>query len=493
MEQLADIQLLDINGFTLDLFQLVTVGIMGALLFLLYWVLERRIYPWYYGLEYTTEKNRARMRRVTRFAMISFFIVGVLRLLDVDNDLFNYLKLREKLFPEEANDGAGGNVVIKISTLLEVLVAFVIVNVLDLVLGEIVTQRFHRLRTRARRQGEVPTRFSGDIDRIKWLKPALYTLVAILFANLTGLAAKSPFDLTSLGKAAAAVKITIGNLLNALLVFFLVSLLLNFVITFLLKGYYHRSKVDIGSQFAINRLLTYFVYFIGVLLVLQTAGFNLIGIWTGAAALLVGIGIGLQQTFNDLICGVIILFERSVKVGDVVERSGHKVGTVRRIGARTSVVETRDDIIIFVPNSKLIGENVTNWSQVERQARFHVTVGVAYGSDTELVKEVLLAAANDHNSVLDSPPPIVRFLDFGDSSLNFEVLFWSRDFMRIENVKSDIRFAIDAAFRAKKVEIPFPQRDLWIRGGLQSTLPVQEKNGNREEGEDAGAGEVKKA
>ena len=105
-----------------------------------------------------------------------------------------------------------------------------------------------------------------------------------------------------------------------------------------------------------------------------------------------------------------------------------------------------------------------NWSQVERKARFHVQVGVAYGSDTALVKELLITAAKEHPRTMDSPPPFVRFLDFGDSSLNFDVIFWSRDLMRIEDTKSDIRFAIDAAFRARGIDIPFPRRDIWIRG-----------------------------
>ncbi|MTB50746.1 mechanosensitive ion channel [Lewinella sp. W8] len=238
---------------------------------------------------------------------------------------------------------------------------------------------------------------------------------------------------------------------------------LTLFITLILNGYYNRRKLDRGQQYAINRLLNYFVYVFGVLLVLQIAGFDLVVLWTGAAALLVGIGIGLQQTFNDLICGIIILFERSVKVGDVVELQGHQVGTVRKIGARTSTVETRDDIIVFVPNSKLIGENVTNWSQVEKKARFHVAVGVAYGSDTKLVREILLDVAKEHPHALDFPKPVVRFLDFGDSALLFDLIFFSRNFVGIEDVKSDIRFAIDDAFRARGVEIPFPQRDVWIR------------------------------
>jgi small-conductance mechanosensitive channel len=475
MEKLRNIELLSIGNFAMDLAQLTTIGIWAAVLVFVYWALEYKLFPWYYGMEAISESNRERMRRVTRFALLSFFAVGVLRLLEIDFALVNQkigelnmsseeLKQFEMANPDKANDANDIRFIIRISILLEVLVAFVIANLLDLVLGEIVTQRFYRQRLGGQLTNNPGTNWGGnDMTRIKWLRPLLYTLVAILFANLTGLTFYEPFSVPIAFKNSAVSTINVGRILNALLVFFLVCLLFSFIVSFLLKGYYQRRKIDTGSQFAINRLFTYFAYLIGVLLVIQAAGFNLIGVWTGAAALLVGIGIGLQQTFNDLICGIIMLFERSVKVGDVIELSGHEVGTVRKIGARTSVVETRDDIIIFVPNSKLIGENVMNWSQVERKARFHVKVGVAYGSDTELVKEILIKAAKDHNRVLDSPPPFVRFLNFGDSALEFDVLFWSRDLMRVEDTKSDIRLAIDAAFRARDVEVPFPQRDLWIR------------------------------
>ena len=298
------------------------------------------------------------------------------------------------------------------------------------------------------------------------LRPLLYTLALLYVAADTGLSKYSFYNSVDPQEGITG-QITVSHILQALATFFAIRLLLKVATGFVMNGYYNRNKIDSGSQFAINRLLTYFVYLVGVLLVIQAMGFDLVVIWTGAAALLVGIGIGLQQTFNDLICGVIILFERSVKVGDVVELGGeHQVGTVRKIGARTSVVETRDDIIIFVPNSKLIGENVTNWSQVKRIARFHVKVGVAYGSDTELVRKTLLEVATNHARVLKSPPCNVRFLNFGDSSLDFDVMFYSRDFLRIEDVKSDIRFAIDQAFRKANVEIPFPQRDLHIRSSV---------------------------
>ncbi|TXF89905.1 mechanosensitive ion channel [Neolewinella aurantiaca] len=473
MEQLRNIELLNLGEFTVNMAQLAVIGFFAGILLFVYWLIEYKLFPWYYGMDSTSEVNRGRMRRAVRFTAFGFIVVVILRTLNLDEELINIvleqlspeeLKRIEMENPEAANDGSGLRFIVRISTLVKVLIAYIVANILDLVLGEIITQRFHRIRTVARKKGT--TIAGNEPSRIRWLRPVLITLVIMFFATETGLAFYHPFTIPTNADGTGGIDLTIGKMLKATLVFLLVNLLLSFFISFLLKGYYDRNKIDTGSQFAINRLLTYFAYLIGVLLVIQAAGFNLIGIWTGAAALLVGIGIGLQQTFNDLICGIIMLFERSVKVGDVIELSGHEVGTVRKIGTRTSILETRDDIIIFVPNSKLIGENVRNWSQVERKARFHVKVGVAYGSDTSLVKELMIKAAKDHNRVLDSPPPFVRFLDFGDSSLDFDVIFWTRDLMRVEDTKSDIRLSIDAAFRARNIEIPFPQRDLWIRGGL---------------------------
>ena len=136
------------------------------------------------------------------------------------------------------------------------------------------------------------------------------------------------------------------------------------------------------------------------------------------------------------------------------------VDVVKEIGLRTSVVETRDNISLLIPNSKLTNEALINWSHNEKKTRFDVKVGVAYGSDIQLVKKLLLDCAAKHTSVVDSPKPIVRFTNFGDSSLDFELLFWTLNTFRVEDTKSDLRFLIDAAFRENGVTIPFPQRDV---------------------------------
>ncbi|MEM1122094.1 MAG: mechanosensitive ion channel domain-containing protein, partial [Bacteroidota bacterium] len=190
---------------------------------------------------------------------------------------------------------------------------------------------------------------------------------------------------------------------------------------------------------------------------------NMTVLWGGLAALLVGVGLGLQQTFNDLFSGLVLLFERGIEVGEILEIDG-EVGSLKKIGLRTSVIESRDNITIIVPNSKLVVSNVINWTHYDNKVRFRISVGVAYGSDTALVKKILLKTAKAHPNILKRPAPYVRFTDFGNSSLDFELLFFSKKFITIEDIKSDLRFEIDQKFREAGVTIPFPQRDIWIRG-----------------------------
>ncbi len=221
--------------------------------------------------------------------------------------------------------------------------------------------------------------------------------------------------------------------------------------------------MNIGSQYAVNQLLKYVIFTIATLYILDTVGVKLTVIWGGAAALLIGAGFGLQQTFNDFISGILLLFERTVEVGDVVQLADGLVGTVMKIGMRTSFVQTFDNRTVIVPNSQLVVNEVINFSHNDEKARFIVSVGVAYGSDTELVKKLLFEAAKEHEKIIKFPVPFVRFVEFGDSSLNFELHFWSRELVRIDDVRSDLRFKIDQLFREHDIVIPFPQRDIWIK------------------------------
>jgi small-conductance mechanosensitive channel len=473
MEWLNKTRLFEYRGMVVDGEQITNLAAIIIFLLIVGWLLLYRILPWYYARETISVQNRTRTRRGAILAILSLMVVAALQILNIDLTIIETIIQSWK--ENEEYDLPPRILSIHISHVVKAMLAIGSAGLLNFMAQEWLTQRLHHQKLRNPQGFASSKRFQNAEENFRAVRPLLYGLAIVFILKDIGVGRvvlhvfKDTGGINQLPRT-----ITLGDVALSIVVLLAIRVALTLFITLILNGYYNRRKLDRGQQYAINRLLTYFVYIFGVLLVLQVAGLDLVVLWTGAAALLVGIGIGLQQTFNDLICGIIILFERSVKVGDVVELPGHQVGTVRKVGARTSTVETRDDIIIFVPNSKLIGENVTNWSPVEKTARFHVPVGVAYGSDTKLVREILLDVAKAHPHALDFPKPIVRFLDFGDSSLQFDLIFFSRNFVGIEDVKSDIRFAIDDAFRARGVEIPFPQRDVWIRS--KSSAPsVQEE------------------
>lgn len=219
---------------------------------------------------------------------------------------------------------------------------------------------------------------------------------------------------------------------------------------------------DINRRKSVFKVFSYIIWVIAVLVILNLANIRLTLFLGAGAALLVGIGFGLQQIFADLISGLFLLFEDNLREGDVVELNNGTVGIVTSIGARTSKVKTRDNVILIIPNSNFISHEVINWSHIENRTRFDVSVGVAYGSDVQLVKRVLLECAGNNPDISNTPQPFVRFQDFGDSSLNFSLYFWTPKSFEVENIKSDIRFAIESKFRENKIQIPFPQRDVHI-------------------------------
>jgi len=229
-----------------------------------------------------------------------------------------------------------------------------------------------------------------------------------------------------------------------------------------LRKYGERRGLDAGRMISIFQISRYFLTVISIIICLEIIGVRLNVLFASGAALLVGIGLGLQSVFNDFIAGIIILFDGTVEVDDVIQVDG-LFGVVEKINIRNSVVRTRDEYKIIIPNHKLINENVINWSHKNQNARFQIEVGVSYGSDTKLVKQVLLKSVENHPAVLRDFPLIVRFHKFGDSSLEFRILFFSQEIFRIENVLSDLRFEIDEQFRLAGITIPFPQRDLHLK------------------------------
>lgn len=246
----------------------------------------------------------------------------------------------------------------------------------------------------------------------------------------------------------------------------LLILVLTYVLVFVTRKILMRKNflknLDTGTSYAIYQILKYVLWVIALGLILEIIGIKVTVLVAGSAALLVGVGLGLQQTFNDIISGVILLSERSIKIDDILEIDGDIV-KIEDIGLRTSKGLNRDMISIIIPNSLITTNKVINWSHQTRRNRFKINVGVAYGSDIELVSKVLIESALLHKNVNHRDKVDVMLLDFGDSSLNFQLLFYSEEIFRIERIKSDIRKTISKKFDENNISIPFPQRDIHIK------------------------------
>ena len=263
-------------------------------------------------------------------------------------------------------------------------------------------------------------------------------------------------------------KFSVGNIFIIVAIFVVAGFIARMVRIVIKKNLLQRDWIDKGKEFTIFKLSTYFIYTVAFIVAVESIGADLSSLLLASAALLVGVGIGLQYLFADIVSGFILLFEGTFKVGDVIEING-LVARVERIDVRTSKVVTRDGNFIIIPNSTLTRDNLINWSHSSQLTRFKVEVGVAYGSDTKLVREILQDIASRHPEVSNTRPVIVRFADFGDSALNFEIFFWAMQTWTIETVKSDLRFEIDRRFREAKVTIPFPQRDMHIKSDATKT------------------------
>ncbi len=229
-----------------------------------------------------------------------------------------------------------------------------------------------------------------------------------------------------------------------------------------------KRGVDSGIRDSIDKFSRYIILFLGVLLALDNLGISINSLAAVGAVLMVGIGFGLQNIAQNFISGIIILMERPIKVGDII-KVGSSSGRVIDIRVRSSVIQTRDDVTIIIPNSKVISEEVISDSYSGQQIRQHIGVGVAYGSPVEKVMTLLAQAALSHPKVMKEPPPKAIFSNFGDSSLDFDLRFWCMDLWTVETVCSDIRVEIDRLFRENKITIPFPQRDLHIVSGNDQT------------------------
>ncbi|SEQ41227.1 Mechanosensitive ion channel [Hyunsoonleella jejuensis] len=258
------------------------------------------------------------------------------------------------------------------------------------------------------------------------------------------------------------VVLTVGYVLLVVLVLIITSFVLRFVKKLVTRKMPKEDKVKFNTVFSFARWV---IYFIVMLVVFDSIGVNVTAVFAASAALLIGVGLALQTLFQDIISGIFILVDRSVQVGDIVELEG-KVGRVEEIKLRTTRAVTIDNKVLIIPNHLYLTNSLYNWTQNGSVTRESVHVGVAYGSDVQLVKKLLLQAAESHEMVLKHPAPQVFFDNFGDSSLEFRLMFTLNNSFIGAVPKSDLRFEIDKLFREYNITIPFPQRDIHIKSNL---------------------------
>ena len=231
-----------------------------------------------------------------------------------------------------------------------------------------------------------------------------------------------------------------------------------------IRRYFRRKgEAAEGTAYALERIISLVAVITGVIVGLENVGIDLTALAAVGAVVSLGVGIGLQGFAQSFVSGLIILFERPIAKGDFV-RAGDVVGVVDRISLRATRLITRDRVAVIVPNSEIVGSSCSNLSQPDGRYRARVAVSAAYGSDLELVRRTLLAVAAAQEDVLTDPAPVVFMRDFGESSLDFELAVWLASPEPEPNITSDLRFAIDRAFREQGIQIPFPQRDVHVKG-----------------------------
>lgn len=265
------------------------------------------------------------------------------------------------------------------------------------------------------------------------------------------------FDLLNLG----SYHLELYTLILILLVFLITKLILWLTKKALLKKSFF-NKLEEGNAYALYQIIRYIIWIIALGFFLETIGVKITVLIAGSAALLVGIGLGLQQTFHDIISGLILLSERTVRLGDILEIDGDVI-KIQEIGLRASKGLNRFDISIIIPNSHITNNKVINWSHQSKRTRFKVNVGVAYGSDIDLVLKTLEESVKEHPDITHKNMIEARFIEFNNSSLDFIVLFYSEKIFEIETIKSDLRRIINRKFIENNITIPFQQVDIHLK------------------------------
>jgi len=258
-----------------------------------------------------------------------------------------------------------------------------------------------------------------------------------------------------------SINITVLSILKILIIVIITKILVVAIKkVFIISG--RRKKINEAEWMMFYIIIKYFIYLLALIYILKIIGIDVTVLVAGSSALLIGFGIGIKQYLYDIFAGMILLFEHKITLGDIIETEDGNVVKITEIGMRYSQGLDRDNVMIIIPNSVFLSNKINFWKENKGKSRFHVDVGVAYGSDTGKVIEVLKEAALNVPKVSKNPEPIVWLTSFGDSSLNFRVHFWSREIFRIEQVKSEVNLEINKLFATNGITIPFPQRDVHL-------------------------------
>ncbi len=266
------------------------------------------------------------------------------------------------------------------------------------------------------------------------------------------------------------IKIDFADLLIIVSVFFGARILVNLSKLYIGRKFKRNTNYDSASEYVYIQIAKYVIYVFSILFCFQLLNIDLVIILTSSVGLLVGIGLGLQDVFKDMIGGVVLLVEGNLRVGDIVEIHGSSkssqkssdaiVAKILKISVRTTQIQTREGNVLIIPNTRLTQEQIENWSHGSELTRFKINVTVDFGADTELIKRLLVQAAMAHPKVKKNHPVFVSLADFGENGLGLELIFWADHSWDIDIYKSEIRFEIDRLFREYKIAIPYPHRTI---------------------------------
>lgn len=254
------------------------------------------------------------------------------------------------------------------------------------------------------------------------------------------------------------IHVTVGTILFLVFVLLLTHFILRFIRVLATKKLQEDDKYRFKTVFT---FIKYIIFSVVIVVALDSSGVKITALLAASTALFVGIGLGMQKLFQDIISGVFILIDRTITINDIIQIDG-KVGKVTEVSLRTTKAVTNDDKILVIPNHKFLSEILYNWTQNNEVTREFVDVGVAYGTDVDLVKALLLGIAIQEDAILNNPKPSVFFEDFGDNALKFRLHFYINDSFNVPLIKSDLRYRIHKSFNDNAIQIPFPQRDIHI-------------------------------